>query len=114
MVRPGRHAAEREVGRLVPWAQMHGRMVVQMDALIIDAVRTPVGKLRGALSLSRPDDLAAFAIEQLLERNGRPVPEEVFFGCANQAGEGNRNPARIALFLPGLPRPAPGLTGNRP
>src|SRR5260370_13290185 len=113
MVRPGRHAAEREVGRLVPWAQMHGRMVVQMDALIIDAVRTPVGKLRGALSLSRPDDLAAFAIEQLLERNGRPVPEEVFSGCANQAGEDNRNVARMALLLAGLPESVPGVTVNR-
>src|SRR5258708_7749651 len=114
MVRPGRHAAEREIGRLVPWAQMHGRMVVEMDALIIDAVRTPVGKLRGALSLSRPDDLAAFAIEQLLRRNGGPVPEEVFFGCANQAGEDNPNVARIALLLAGLPQSVPGVTVNPP
>ncbi len=84
-----------------------------MDALIIDAVRTPVGKLRGALSLSRPDDLAAFAIEQLLRRNGGPVPEEVFFGCANQAGEDNRNVARMALLLAGLPESVPGVTVNR-
>src|SRR5260370_15072161 len=93
---------------------MHGRMVVEMDALIIDAVRTPVGKLRGALSLSRPDDLAAFAIEQLLRRNGGPVAEEVFFGCANQAGEGNRNVARMALLLAGVPESGPGVTVNRP
>src|SRR5260370_6253816 len=113
MVRPGRHAAEREIGRLVPWAQMHGRMVVETDDWIIDAVRTPVGRLRGALSLSRPDDLAAFAIEQLLRRNGGPVPEEVFFGCANQAGEDNRNVARMALLLAGLPESVPGVTVNR-
>src|SRR5438105_6960379 len=88
-------------------------MVVQMDALIIDAVRTPVGKLRGALSAVRPDDLAAYAIEQLLKRNGGAVPEEVFFGCANQAGEDNRNVARMALLLAGLPEHVPGVTVNR-
>src|SRR5438046_1366167 len=88
-------------------------MVVEMDALIIDAVRTPVGKLRGALSALRPDDLAAYVIEQLLERNGRPIPEEVFFGCANQAGEDNRNVARMALLLAGLPESVPGVTINR-
>ena len=84
-----------------------------MDALIIDAVRTPVGKLRGALSAVRPDDLAAYAIEQLLKRNGGAVPEEVFFGCANQAGEDNRNVARMALLLAGLPESVPGVTVNR-
>jgi len=84
-----------------------------MDALIIDAVRTPVGKLRGALSQVRPDDLAALVIEQLLKRNGAPVPDEVILGCANQAGEDNRNVARMALLLAGLPESVPGATVNR-
>src|SRR5438067_11328911 len=88
-------------------------MVVQVDALIIDAVRTPVGKLRGALSAVRPDDLAAYAIEQLLKRNGGALPEEVFFGCANQAGADNRNVARMALLLAGLPESGSGGTVNR-
>src|SRR3954465_12679874 len=88
-------------------------MVVEMDALIIDAVRTPVGKLRGALAQVRPDDLAAYVIGQLLKRNGSPVPDEVFFGCANQAGEDNRNVARMAPLLAGLPDSVPGVTVNR-
>src|SRR3954454_12616264 len=91
-------------------------MVVQVEALIIDAVRTPVGKLRGALSAVRPDDLGAYVIEQLLRRNPAVqagVPEEVFFGCANQAGEDNRNVARMALLLAGLPESVPGVTLNR-
>ncbi len=87
-----------------------------MEAVIIDAVRTPVGKLRGALSLVRPDDLGAYVIEQLLARNpavrGAEV-DEVFFGCANQAGEDNRNVARMALLLAGLPDQVPGVTLNR-
>ncbi|MCA1827368.1 MAG: thiolase family protein [Myxococcales bacterium] len=86
-----------------------------MDAVIIDAVRTPVGKLRGGLSQVRPDDLAAFAIEQLLKRvpvTSREI-DEVFFGCANQAGEDNRNVARMALLLAGLPESVPGVTLNR-
>src|SRR5436305_10142748 len=88
-------------------------MVVEMDAVIIDAVRTPVGKLRGALSQVRPDDLAAYAIEQLLARCGVREVDEVFFGCANQAGEDNRNVARMALLLAGLPDSVPGVTLNR-
>jgi 3-oxoadipyl-CoA thiolase len=87
-----------------------------MDAVIIDAVRTPVGKLRGVLSAVRPDDLAAFAVEQLLKRNPAARPDaidEVFFGCANQAGEDNRNVARMALLLAGLPEQVPGVTVNR-
>jgi 3-oxoadipyl-CoA thiolase len=86
------------------------------DAVLIDAARTPVGKLRGALSSERPDDLAAFVIEQLLERNPGARPDqidEVFFGCANQAGEDNRNVARMALLLAGLPDHVPGVTVNR-
>jgi 3-oxoadipyl-CoA thiolase len=91
-------------------------MVVEMDAVIIDAVRTPVGKVRGALSGVRPDDLGAYVIEQLLKRNSAvqtAAIEEVFFGCANQAGEDNRNVARMALLLAGLPDQVPGVTINR-
>jgi 3-oxoadipyl-CoA thiolase len=91
-------------------------MVVEMDAVIIDAVRTPVGKVRGALSGVRPDDLGAYVIEQLLKRNSAvqtATIEEVFFGCANQAGEDNRNVARMALLLAGLPDQVPGVTINR-
>ena len=87
-----------------------------MDALIIDAVRTPVGKLRGSLSAARPDDLGAYVIEQLLRRNPAAEPgtvEEVFLGCANQAGEDNRNVARMSLLLAGLPEQVPGVTVNR-
>src|SRR5437588_11296455 len=84
------------------------------DAVIVDAVRTPVGRIRGALAKVRPDDLAALVIEKLLERNpaAREI-EEVFFGCANQAGEDNRNVARMALLLAGLPDSVPGVTVNR-
>ena len=87
-----------------------------MDAVIIDAVRTPVGKLRGALSAVRPDDLGAYVIEQLLARNPSVQPgtiDEVFFGCANQAGEDNRNVARMSLLLAGLPHHIAGVTVNR-
>src|SRR3989442_9511963 len=90
-------------------------MVVEMDAVIIDAVRTPVGKLRGVLSAARPDDLGAYVIVQLLRRNPDVSPgalDEVFFGCANQAGEDNRNVARMALLLAGLPEHVPGVTVN--
>jgi 3-oxoadipyl-CoA thiolase len=89
-----------------------------MDAVILDAVRTPVGKIRGALAAVRPDDLAALAIERLVARN-RPVLDaagqidEVFLGCANQAGEDNRNVARMALLLAGVPETVPGVTVNR-
>src|SRR5438105_1907522 len=93
-------------------------MVVEMDAVIIDAVRTPVGKLRGVLSAARPDDLGAYVIEQLLRRNPDVSPgavEEVFFGCANQAGEDNRNVARMALLLAGLPELLPVIVpGKQP
>ena len=86
------------------------------DAVIVDAVRTPVGRLRGALGTVRPDDLAAFVIEALLRRNGAVQGidlDEVFLGCANQAGEDNRNVARMALLLAGLPEQVPGVTVNR-
>ena len=86
------------------------------DALIVDALRTPVGKLRGQLSSVRPDDLAAFAVRSLLERVGGgvgPLLDEVILGCANQAGEDNRNVARMAVLLAGLPEHVPGVTVNR-
>jgi 3-oxoadipyl-CoA thiolase len=85
------------------------------DALIIDAVRTPIGKLRGALKDVRPDDLAGLALRAVLERNGVPAArvDEVFVGCANQAGEDNRNVARMASLLAGFPHSVPAATVNR-
>ena len=85
------------------------------DALIVDAVRTPVGRHGGALSGVRPDDLAAIAIRALVERTGIEPREidDVILGCANQAGEDNRNVARMAALLAGLPVDVPGQTVNR-
>src|SRR3712207_8983338 len=86
------------------------------DVFICDAVRTPIGRYAGALSKVRADDLAAVPIKALMARNPgvkwREV-DEVFFGCANQAGEDNRNVARMALLLAGLPESIPGTTVNR-
>lgn len=87
-----------------------------MDAFIVDGIRTPIGNLGGALSAVRPDDMAAHVIATLLERNLSVDPErvaDVIFGCANQAGEDNRNVARMALLLAGLPASVPGETVNR-
>jgi 3-oxoadipyl-CoA thiolase len=86
------------------------------DAFICDAVRTPFGRYAGALSSVRADDLAAIPLKALLVRN--PLLEaaaidDVVLGCANQAGEDNRNVARMALLLAGLPETVPGLTVNR-
>jgi len=86
------------------------------DAYIIDAIRTPIGNFRGALSPIRTDDLAALPIKELLKRNPDIDPaafNDVIFGCANQAGEDNRNVARMALLLAGLPFTVPGETVNR-
>src|SRR5438309_1792357 len=85
------------------------------EALIIDAVRTPVGKLRGALKDVRPDDLAAGVLRALLARARVPAErvDEVYLGCANQAGEDNRNVARMASLLAGLPHSVPAATVNR-
>src|SRR5690348_3882912 len=86
------------------------------SAYVIDAVRTPIGKYAGALSSVRPDDLGALVIKALLERNPEIDPasiEEVVFGAANQAGEDNRNAARMALLLAGLPVTVAGVTVNR-
>jgi acetyl-CoA C-acetyltransferase len=86
-----------------------------MEAYIIDAVRTPVGKHGGALSGIRPDDLGAIPIKALLERTGVPGSEieDVYMGCANQAGEDNRNVARMSALLAGLPTQVGGSTINR-
>ncbi|MEO1022989.1 MAG: 3-oxoadipyl-CoA thiolase, partial [Bacteroidota bacterium] len=87
-----------------------------MNAYIIDGIRTPIGKLKGALSPIRTDDLAALPIAELLQRNPEVNPEhieDVILGCANQAGEDNRNVARMASLLAGLPVSVPGETVNR-
>jgi acetyl-CoA acyltransferase len=86
------------------------------DAFICDPVRTPIGRYGGALSTVRADDLAALPIRALLERNENfesVQVEDVALGCANQAGEDNRNVARMAVLLSGLPVTAPGVTVNR-
>src|SRR3954447_25200477 len=85
------------------------------EAVIVDAVRTPIGRYAGVLSTVRPDDLAARVIEAVVERTGLPVGEvdDVILGCTNAAGEDNRNVARMALLLAGLPVEVPGVTVNR-
>jgi 3-oxoadipyl-CoA thiolase len=85
------------------------------EAWIIDAVRTPIGKHGGSLSQVRPDDLAAVALKALLERTkvSASEVEDVYMGCANQAGEDNRNVGRMALLLAGFPLDVPGCTVNR-
>ncbi len=86
------------------------------DAFIVDAVRTPIGRHGGALAAVRPDDLAAHALRSLMARNPSVDPafvEEVYFGAANGAGEDNRNVARMATLLAGLPISIPGATVNR-
>ena len=86
------------------------------DAFICDVIRTPFGRYGGALSTVRTDDLAAIPIKSLVERNPSVDPaaiDDVIFGCANQSGEDNRNVARMALLLAGLPLTVPGSTVNR-
>ncbi len=85
------------------------------EAVIVDAIRTPIGALGGVLAPVRPDDLAALVIRCIVERNGinPALIEEVYFGCANQAGEDNRNVARMAALLAGLPVEVGGVTVNR-
>jgi len=86
------------------------------DVFICDAVRTPIGRFGGALAPVRADDLAAIPLKALIERNPQvrwSEVDEVFLGCANQAGEDNRNVARMALLLAGLPESIPGVTLNR-
>ena len=85
------------------------------EPVIIDAIRTPIGSLGGALAAVRPDDLAALVIKAILERTALDptLVEEVYLGCANQAGEDNRNVARMASLLAGLPVETAGVTFNR-
>lgn len=86
------------------------------DAFICDAIRTPIGRYAGALSGVRADDLGAIPMRALLERNTDvdwTQVDDVWFGCANQAGEDNRNVARMSLLLAGLPENVPGVTLNR-
>ncbi|NNV06855.1 acetyl-CoA C-acyltransferase [Geobacillus sp. C56-T2] len=86
------------------------------EVVIVDAVRTPIGRYKGALKDVRPDDLAAVVIRALMERNPNVPPEQiddVVFGNANQAGEDNRNVARMAALLAGLPMEVAGVTVNR-
>ena len=87
-----------------------------MNAYIINGVRTPIGNFGGTLAVVRPDDLAALVIRKLMEKNPSVNPadiEDVILGCANQAGEDNRNVARMSLLLAGLPLTVPGETVNR-
>ena len=85
------------------------------EAMIIDAVRTPIGALGGTLASVRPDDLGAFVLKTVIDRNGidPAIVEEVYMGCANQAGEDNRNVARMATLLAGFPVDIPAVTFNR-
>lgn len=86
------------------------------QALICDAIRTPFGRYGGALAAIRTDDLAAIPLRALIDRNSKvdwAALDDVIYGCANQAGEDNRNVARMALLLSGLPKEVPGATVNR-
>src|SRR6185295_7499343 len=93
-----------------PW-----RRGMSRDAYICATVRTPIGRYGGALAKIRADDLAAVPIRELVKRHLEIVQavDEVYLGCANQAGEDNRNIARMALLLAGLPERIPGATINR-
>src|ERR1700719_3805146 len=114
----GRYAP-RPAARTVPGADRYGAHVsspVMNEPFICDAARTPIGRYGGALAAVRADDLAAVPIAALLRRNPSLEPaaiEEVLLGCANQAGEDNRNVARMAALLAGLPVSVPGTTVNR-
>jgi 3-oxoadipyl-CoA thiolase len=86
------------------------------EVFFCDGLRTPIGRYAGALARVRTDDLAAIPLKALLARHPKLDPaaiEEVHLGCANQAGEDNRNVARMALLLAGLPASVPGVTVNR-
>ena len=94
---------------------MTARSSAAPAAVIVDALRTPVGRHGGALARMRPDDLAAIVIRALIQRTGidPATVDDVILGCANQAGEDNRNVARMALLLAGMPVEVPGQTVNR-
>ncbi|HEV3154166.1 MAG TPA: acetyl-CoA C-acyltransferase [Candidatus Baltobacteraceae bacterium] len=85
------------------------------EVVVVDAVRTPIGRYAGALATVRPDDLAALVVKALVQRTGIDSSriDDVFFGAANQSGEDNRNVARMAVLLAGLPVDVPGVTVNR-
>ena len=85
------------------------------EVVIVDAVRTPIGALGGALSKVRPDDMGGLVLKALIDRTGidPAIIEEVYMGCANQAGEDNRNVARMAALLAGFPVEVPAVTYNR-
>jgi acetyl-CoA acyltransferase len=97
----------------MPFAREHVKD--DRDPVIVSACRTPIGRLRGALSAARPDDLLGAALAEALRRAGVPAEavDEVYAGCANQAGEDNRNVARMAALLAGLPHGVPAVTVNR-
>src|SRR5438094_6245579 len=86
-----------------------------MEAVIVEALRTPIGRYGGAISTVRPDDLAALVIKTAVERSGidPDAIDDVVLGCTNGAGEDNRNVARMAALLAGLPVEVPGVTVNR-
>src|ERR1700738_2433364 len=87
------------------------------DVFVCDAVRTPIGRFGGSLAKVRADDLAAAPIKALMARHPKldwSAVDEVYFGCANQAGEDNRNVARMALLLAGFPGTGPGAALQRP
>src|SRR6478735_8869664 len=93
-----------------------GRRAAMAEAFICDAVRTPIGRYAGGLAPVRADDLGAIPLRTLMARNPGidwEAVEDVIYGCANQAGEDNRNVARMALLLAGLPSSIPGGTLNR-
>jgi 3-oxoadipyl-CoA thiolase len=96
-------------------AYQFSKELTMPEPVIIDAIRTPIGALGGALAGVRPDDLAALVIKAILERShlDPTLVEEVYLGCANQAGEDNRNVARMAALLAGLPVETAGVTFNR-
>src|SRR5881275_3295209 len=84
-------------------------------AVVLAGIRTPIGRYGGALAHVRPDDLAGLVIREVVARSGVPAEqiEDVWFGCANQAGEDNRNVARMGALLAGLPESVAGVTVNR-
>ena len=94
---------------------MEGKGSDMQEAWIVDAVRTPIGRQGGALMAVRPDDLGAIVLKAVLERSGVPASEveDVYMGCANQAGEDNRNVARMSALLAGFPLETGGCTVNR-
>src|ERR1700687_5046938 len=105
-----------EARKLSPRPARCGRIQKRSEVFICDAARTPIGRYGGSLAKVRTDDLAAVPIRALVARNPKvdwSALDEVYFGCANQAGEDNRNVARMALLLAGLPGPIPGITINR-